>query len=221
MFQSYTSLEAAAVPLQLAIINNIIFPQLCHFFQVSSPCKLLQHVLIPDGRAEASTAFIVVPAQGGSGTCVRMWHWEPGTPVPLVPAAGPAQQGQEVPLILAGWQERGLHPWKSIPPSARAWLEPFGGFGFCLDFCFPFAGSDVALAPVVTCFISSSFNNVSTDPAWSSHKHSLSSTEQAVQCHHGSDKQGLDLSGAPGENRGQVGCRAPLGGGTGGSLPHK
>lgn len=36
-----------------------------------------------------------------------------------------------------------------------------------LLFCFPFTGSDVALAPVVTCFITSSFNNVSTDLNWS------------------------------------------------------
>lgn len=41
------------------------------------------------------------------------------------------------------------------------------GFVLFLLFCFPFTGSDVALAPVVTCFITSSFNNVSTDLNWS------------------------------------------------------
>lgn len=182
MFQSYTSLEAAAVPLQLAIINNIIFPQLCHFFQVSSPCKLLQHVLIPDGRAEASTAFIcslfVVPCTG------RIQHMHEDVAlgscdscVPLVPAAGPPQQGQEVPLILPGWQEQGLCPWKCSPTISICLVRAFfGGFGFRLDFCFPFAGSDVALAPVVTCFITSSFNNVSRGPDWSCQELSLSSS---------------------------------------------
>lgn len=169
MFQSYTSLEAAAVPLQLAIINNIIFPQLCHFFQVSSPCKLLQHVLIPDGRAEASTAFICSSLHYREGSA-HAQGWEAGTAV--------SQQGQEVPVTLAGWQQWGLHAWKSSPTLSmclvRAFLEVLG---FCLDFCFPFTGWDVALAPVVTCFITSSFNNVSTDPDWSFHKHSLSAVQ--------------------------------------------
>lgn len=176
MFQSYTSLEAAAaVPLQLAIINNIIFPQLCHFFQVSSPCKLLQHVLIPDGRAEASTAFICISLHGEDSAQAR--GCGTGRAVtPLCHLSLP-QQGQEVPLILAGWQEQLCLPGNPALPSACAHLELFFGvFGFCLDFRFPFAGSDVALAPAVTCFITSSFNNVSTDPDWSCQKHNLSSS---------------------------------------------
>lgn len=54
--------------------------------------------------------------------------------VPLVPAAGPAQQGQEVPLILPGWQEQGLHPWKSSPTVSMCLVRAFWRFWVLFGF---------------------------------------------------------------------------------------
>lgn len=174
MFQSYTSLETAAVPLQLAIINNTVFPQHCPFFQVSSPCKLLQHVLIPDGMAEASTAFIWSSSRLA---CSRLARWCGTGKLPLLCSACPLHMANT-----AGWGDatpwRVLHvPGNSALLSICAWFHFFCRFVVFLCvcwvlflfllFCFPFTGSDVALAPVVTCFITSSFNNVSTDLNWS------------------------------------------------------
>lgn len=69
-----------------------------------------------------------------------------------------------------------LHPWPSSPPVNTSFVSDFLEFwGFVWFFCSPFAGSDVALAPVVTCFITSSFNNVSTELKWSFTEHTLSS----------------------------------------------
>lgn len=140
------------------------------------------------------------------------------TPVPLVPAAGPAQQGQEVPLILAGWQDWCLHPCKPSPPASMCSVRAF--WRFCLDFCFPFAGSDVALAPVVTCFITSSFNNVSTDPDCSFQKRSLSSSRASCAV---SPLQGQPQWGSRGEQGSgwEQSPSIPCMGGMEGSLPHQ
>lgn len=60
--------------------------------------------------------------------------------VPLVPAAGPPQQGQEVPLILPGWQEQGLHPWRCSPTISMCLVRAFfflEVLGFVWIFAFP------------------------------------------------------------------------------------
>lgn len=138
MFQSYTSLETAAVPLQLAIINNTVFPQHCPFFQVSSPCKLLQHVLIPDGMAEASTAFIWSSLRSACSTLAR---WCGTRKLPLLCSACPLHMANAAGWAATPW--RVLHvPGNSALLSICAWFHFFFSvccfFCVCVGFCFCF-----------------------------------------------------------------------------------
>lgn len=125
--------------------------------------------------------------------------------VPLVPSARPRRQGWEVPL---GGVGSGTECSASleIQPSSQYVFGFISGFfwGGVYFFCFPLTGSDVALAPIVTCFTTSSFNNVSTDLNWSFTEHSLSSRSCAVSP--------LWRYGAPGGDST---------GGAGSSLPHR
>lgn len=97
-------------------------------------------------------------------------------------------------------------PLEIQPSSQYVFFVSFWGFlGGLFIFLLSFAGSDVALAPVVTRFTTSSFNNVSTDLNWSFREHSPSSRSRSVSP--------LRRYGAPGGD-------SPGAGGAGGSLPH-
>lgn len=125
---------------------------------------------------------------------------------PLVPSARPRRQGWEVPLSGVGSGTECSASLEIQPPSQYVFGFIWGFFGGVVYFfCFPLTGSDVALAPVVTCFTTSSFNNVSADLNWSFTEHSLSSRSCAVSL--------LRRYGAPGGD-------SPGAGGAGSSLPH-
>lgn len=102
-----------------------------------------------------------------------MWHQEAAAPVLRLSLAHGKRSG----LGRCHAVEGAPCPWK-LSPLVNVCLVSFFFVGLLfffvcwvlflfLLFCFPFTGSDVALAPVVTCFITSSFNNVSTDLNWS------------------------------------------------------
>jgi len=120
--------------------------------------------------------LFVVHCTGGVQHLVVMWHREAVAPVHRLSPLQGQRAGQG-----SGHRQHWAvgpsvpHPWKSSPPVNTCLVSVLGAFGLCLFFCFPFQGSDVVLAPVVTCFITSSFNNVSTDLSWRFGEHTLPS----------------------------------------------